>query len=1409
MSVGPPMAATMLLSLIDPEAEEVIALRAAAEGVPPEATCPMPEPAPAAEKEASALPKEAEDADGPPCSSPEEIAGVLGLNAEDRFDAVLFAILQPLLERPVPMPWKACGKSDGSTVFFHPGLQVWRRKHPLLSFFGQLLRILRKLAATGESMTDALGREIVKEASADKVQRLFGLWSSLPQGGYTLLDEPEGDDYAGRMERVDDPRLEATAGIAERIHCWRHLWAGFAPEEPFPFVEDRIESLAVQLADNVVLVQGAAGGFVEQAMEVPPVYAMTKEERRLQPLVSSILGKAYGVALDVVGKSEWNVIVPTPAAEAAECAEESLALSGASEEAMRGEQLPTPKATKGRPNPGGHAEEDDDDEDEYSEDEYEDEYEDEFNSDEDQDEHENEESGDEGSEEPESEDEISSSALTKDENEVTTEIHGPVRRPFDPTNRKPLQVRTNFEIKFEKRENERPAFSLDEIKPFAGLGGSEAANSWAEENLRPPSPEHKEDDAFAKRPFTPGRPFTPSQRGRRGFNAKIWSEEEAVRTYVVKPYLSDLGWRCSKNILVNRIQAVDPAAYEGDEHFGSGTLQLGTLRSEGDTCCPHDGASSAEPTKPNTARGGGGCASLGCGRSSFLQPSVQTSAVPTVSPSPVGSARLPMGISSKKTLLETAPTPGQMSTALPSQTVTAPGSRPTTASSSFATPRSGITEGKMARLLSPRSLHVSRTSRRAQVNSFTMMLAASGSAFDRAVNREASRPCTPAWTFANGEEDLLMLKSRERPVTSRPVLKRADMPTRMPGESVDLVEDTVEGGMGLPPTPARGRVPAPHYMEGAEKPAGYVEHVEPGRRPSSADSRCPHQSRKLERLRGDRPDSADGRTRRPCDELLPPRASVTSDFAGQAVRRFLTRRFGTMQKAFQALDTKGKGMVSFTDFEARMRELGFTEDHSLREAFDAIDRSQHHVLLYNDLADRRGIDVREGIPPGVCEAIGGDLFSEVVDDMIGPVISEVFREILLEELMAPKGPPDFRSTELSSAFRITGVPPLDDCDLSSDSGVSDAGGTKTSFLNVPGSRTRGSSRAGSQSYRSGLCSRGTLRSGHSGSARPSSRGSQGLLSEISSSAASTKPRKVVRKRGLLASAVAKAAETEEGAKELEEDMRWTEEAERILKESNAQHTTKAQPSFDAEWLRDLLGPASAAAAQVKEKPSKSPKPKRIAERPRGQLGARTETMSEDARSSDGFSSQRLGAPNRLGPIVGAPTLRKAQAKFSGYGFVEPKDPGTRGAQRSRSQAMPRGCEDICKTYGHIFKLLKDPLKDNSKKPAKRSVQVAVPGVDMSQSRINGGDGDDFAEEAEMDPLTPTVQLPPLGSSQSLPTLSASGKADLGTEGAGAIRFPPLSKKQLSKSGKDKLSRSMSTGIDGACRPGMHLSSPVR
>lgn len=115
--------------------------------------------------------------------------------------------------------------------------------------------------------------------------------------------------------RSDDPRAEAAANIIARLDAWHHLWQGFTPEDLFPLRTDRIAALATQLSESVVVAPGNRADkewVLHQwnwQLEIKaPVHRMkrpfTREELELQPEVTGLLGLAYGKALTTVAAEE-------------------------------------------------------------------------------------------------------------------------------------------------------------------------------------------------------------------------------------------------------------------------------------------------------------------------------------------------------------------------------------------------------------------------------------------------------------------------------------------------------------------------------------------------------------------------------------------------------------------------------------------------------------------------------------------------------------------------------------------------------------------------------------------------------------------------------------------------------------------------------------------------------------------------------------------------------------------------------------------------------------------------------------------------------------------------------------------------------------------------------------------------
>merc|ERR1712232_146048 len=134
--------------------------------------------------------------------------------------------------------------------------------------------------------------------------------SERPSGSiYTRLLKGEDEASTNRDVRRDDPRIEATENTMARLAGWHHLWAGFAPDEPFPFSTDQFRALAGQLSESVLVASGAAAIELMARLSGDPnplkqYVAGSQEEKEMLPHTKSILGIAYSYALAEVLQEE-------------------------------------------------------------------------------------------------------------------------------------------------------------------------------------------------------------------------------------------------------------------------------------------------------------------------------------------------------------------------------------------------------------------------------------------------------------------------------------------------------------------------------------------------------------------------------------------------------------------------------------------------------------------------------------------------------------------------------------------------------------------------------------------------------------------------------------------------------------------------------------------------------------------------------------------------------------------------------------------------------------------------------------------------------------------------------------------------------------------------------------------------
>jgi len=234
------------------------------------------------------------------------------------------------------LPWQVVVKEHGRYDFYHPGVKQFRKRHPMIGFWGQLLAFLRENAVTNVPIAELLEAQVFKEASPQVVRERLGFWEGPLEdeqspGSVYFVNQWKGADEAAIVrvdQRSDDPRLEAAANISYRLAAWLHLWRGFVPEESFPLLEGRMAALVQQVGESVVTAPGMATTqmvahmqkmlpkLVDPPEEPPPEperppTPLTADEEALQPLVTKALGKAYGIAVDIAAKKETEEMLRT------------------------------------------------------------------------------------------------------------------------------------------------------------------------------------------------------------------------------------------------------------------------------------------------------------------------------------------------------------------------------------------------------------------------------------------------------------------------------------------------------------------------------------------------------------------------------------------------------------------------------------------------------------------------------------------------------------------------------------------------------------------------------------------------------------------------------------------------------------------------------------------------------------------------------------------------------------------------------------------------------------------------------------------------------------------------------------------------------------------------------------------
>lgn len=849
---------------------------------------------------------------------PDEIGLLMGMDFQSSVDVTLFGIMKPLFQARAPMPWQTRDHVHGRKDFYHPLVQEVRNKHPMWSCWVQMYNFLKEQAHTGDPMQDLLSGQVFQEASMQYVRLRLGMWEGpiLEDGQvkYKLLVRGS-DPIVQCEERADDPKLEATTNILARLHAWLHLWRGFVPNDvPFPFADNHLHALAVQLAEVTVMPVDAASNklLATEKKEWPEPHVMTAEETKVQPLVTACLGDAYGTALHVLGRAEhWAIKPDDPPSKVANFLIRNIFRAPAMYIEEEPHEEPKDECVE---------------------------------------ESEREESFEEESEEEEAPAE--ESTVNSDVPCATDELSAPsdddsvyearellriVQADDTPGCADGVAEDSDDNDEFQGSSCEQVQFEMSPVDVMAGFQPECAARLWAQHNLRPHTPEAQDEIVFPPLKQRPAKEPVP-----RNLDQAVWSHEEQARNLVAKPWVCDLGFRCSRQMLDNMLYDI-----------GKPDPEEGTTRTP----------SSMGPTWTIEAKPAAAAATALQGDA----PSLDDEAAPA-----------PDGFSTGLELDRFRPVHPGDAPALPDlylQEKAAPEN---------VSPRSAVL------MLSPAALKKVRRNRRAAETSYSDSLSQSLRLFEHRLDSTGHRqPRTPPLTenLPIGHSKVAPLQGPFMPVRRRDLLAAAN--------DITAHVIAVKGNVARANTPTEEVVPPP-YMANAEPVVVRPARPKTGR-PSSAglvEERCCSNGVEVPvpRLR---PLSATGRCGITCKDFLAKPLDVRIEMGMQHVRRLLKRVYGTLEKAFAHMDKGGKGFITRSEWEHGLLEEGYSERYDLQDVFTSIDKHNHCFMTLPDLVDRPGALVHDRIP-GLM-GLATDICLEAVDYLVLSVLTEVLTDTVQDE----------------------------------------------------------------------------------------------------------------------------------------------------------------------------------------------------------------------------------------------------------------------------------------------------------------------------------------------------------------------------------------------------------------------------
>lgn len=906
---------------------------------------------------------------------PDAMAVTLGLQLDIAADMAAYQILKPLFFSALPLPWEVHKKEHGRWDFFHAGVKEYRQLHPMHGFFAELLDFLRTHANTSTPLTELLEAQVFRTASPEIVRYRLGIWEGPIQdaetGGITFLRQWPGRDEVcvAAMERGDDPRLEAAANLSFRLGAWLHLWKGFAKEEPFPLLEGRLAALCQQLGESVVTAPGLATSQMIAHMEeilprlepqpVPEVIPLTEEEEAYQPLVTSILAKAYSVAIAEAARRETEEMM-----EAGRLPGDSdgFAARIACNLAYHAAQIRVADLEHeewvAQQFPPEVAEEED----------YEREFEDDFFC---EDEEEEEENTSEEDVEAQGEREVEAETETPAEDEETEEDSAALVEDPEP------QVEETDDVQR----------VIQTCKGFIARL-EEDHGAWAKEQLRPWTPitGRQDPEPVSPKPQWPESPKVALHRKRLGWDAEIWSPTREAAEGEAVPDPPAEGDE-------------EPTAPPGEEEEQELLAFVQQLGEEAEGLAAQEGSSSTPPVLEEAEA------------AVAQEAPLPAEAAPEVwNLEGLGAEEQPPG-EEAVSVEEEADVPQVY------KEMREPATDLTMAEEDWPMLKRWLPEPLEEQVDAFRRRLQDATK---TFNECTGMPPETDeqSTFQRSYgwNWMEQEPQDEE-CYRTGREFL------DRPVIKDPLCRDRDGgeeeehdmvvpgaaarppspnrgPMRVPPYLVGTQPPPAGSASGRPAFPlSRARSSSPRLVRRMPKTA----------KQQAASARITRQAVKKPPAKAKlepRPGSADCYTRPRRDSLMPFKPSPAALEAAKSTKRFLSRTCGTMQAALATFDPSGDGRFSREEWEQGLEKLDFTVGHDCQEIFTVLDKRQHHMLTLSDLLDYcKGIPIDTGMPsPGIRGAMS-KLFQEILDEQLGLVVQEALIDVATEGLLHPSGAP--------------------------------------------------------------------------------------------------------------------------------------------------------------------------------------------------------------------------------------------------------------------------------------------------------------------------------------------------------------------------------------------------------------------